>query len=61
MCQEEFVQTVMAQEEYERIVKPTLPITDTRFVYRNSAQTNVQETWKRFGWQLKEHTNADQR
>lgn len=30
--------------------QPSVPITDKRFVYRNSAQTNVQATWRRFGW-----------
>lgn len=30
--------------------QPTMPITDPRFVYRNSSQTDVQQTWRRFGW-----------
>ena len=62
MSQQEFHITVMLEEEFiKRPAKPTLLITDSRFVYRNASQTNVQETWKRFGWQPKEHTNADQR
>ena len=56
MSQQEFYETVQQQEEY-KAVKPTIPLTDAKFVYRNSAQTNVQETWKRFGWTPKEQTN----
>lgn len=41
-------------------VLPTIPITDSRYVYRNAAQTNVQDTWKRFGWQPKEQKNEHQ-
>jgi|GEM_PF-2938883 len=29
---------------------PTLPITDARFSYLNSASTDVRQTFKRFGW-----------
>lgn len=30
--------------------QPSVPITDPRFIYRNSSQTNVLETWLRHGW-----------
>ena len=61
MSQQEFHITVMLEEEFiKRPAKPTYPITDNRFVYRNSAQTNVQDTWKRFGWQPKEQANEHQ-
>jgi hypothetical protein len=33
------------------MAKPTLHITHPDFKYRNSAQTDVRETWRRFGWQ----------
>lgn len=56
MSQQEFYETVQQQEEY-KAAKPTIPLTDAKFVYRNSAQTNVQETWKRFGWTPKEQAN----
>lgn len=29
---------------------PRVPITDKRFEYRNSAETDVRITWARFGW-----------
>ena len=61
MSQQKFQTTVMLEEEFlKRTIKPTFPITDSRFVYRNSAQTNVQDTWKRFGWQPKEQANEHQ-
>lgn len=31
-------------------IQPSTPITDQRFVYRNASQTDVQETWRRYGW-----------
>jgi hypothetical protein len=34
-----------------RLVMPTKPLTDPRFEYRNAAATDVQTTWRRFGWQ----------
>lgn len=30
--------------------QPTTPITDPRFIYRPPVATDVQETWRRFGW-----------
>jgi hypothetical protein len=33
------------------MAKPTLHLTHPDFKYRNSAQTDVRETWRRFGWQ----------
>jgi len=53
MSHEEFIFTVAAQEEYEHTVRPSIPLTSSKFIYRNAANTNVQETWKRFGWQPK--------
>lgn len=32
------------------MAKPTLHITHPDFRYRNSAQTDVTATWRRFGW-----------
>lgn len=29
---------------------PTVPLTDNRFKYRNSAQTDVRLTWAEHGW-----------
>lgn len=29
---------------------PEMPITDPGFVYYNAASTDVQRTWRRFGW-----------
>lgn len=29
---------------------PSKPLTDAGFEYRSSAATDVQSTWKRFGW-----------
>jgi hypothetical protein len=29
---------------------PALRLTDPRFKYSNSAETDVQKTWARFGW-----------
>ena len=50
MSHEEFVFTVAAQEEYEHTVRPSIPLTNSKFIYRNSANTNVQKTWMKFGW-----------
>jgi hypothetical protein len=33
------------------MAKPTLHLTHPDFKYRNSAQTDVTTTWRRFGWQ----------
>ena len=57
MSQEQFHQTVQLQEEYQKKSLPTIPLTDNKFIYRNSSQTDVQSTWKRFGWQPKEQSN----
>lgn len=32
------------------MAKPTLHITHPDFRYRNSSQTDVTATWRRFGW-----------
>jgi len=32
------------------MAKPTLHLTHPDFKYRNSAQTDVTTTWRRFGW-----------
>ena len=32
------------------IVIPPIPLTDKRFEYRNSAQTDITLTWRKFGW-----------
>lgn len=36
--------------DQQQPARPSVPLTDPQFVYRNSAQTNVQDTWRRFGW-----------
>lgn len=33
------------------MAQPTQPITSPQFEYRNSAQTDVTITWRKFGWQ----------
>lgn len=49
---EQYYQTVQLEEEQKkRPVMSHIPLTDKEFIYRNSSQTNVQSTWKRFGWQ----------
>lgn len=30
--------------------EPSMPSTDPRFIWRSSADTDVQRTWRRFGW-----------
>lgn len=50
-----------AEQKESKPTQPSVPLTDSKFIYRNSSQTNVQETWKRFGWQPKEQTNEHQR
>lgn len=35
-------------------VIPTVPVTDPKFVYVPSEDTDVQKTWAKFGWQPKE-------
>lgn len=32
------------------MAKPTHKITDPAFNYRNAAQTDVRDTWRKFGW-----------
>lgn len=34
--------------KYQKVVLPSVPITDPSFGYVNSAQTNVSQTWKKF-------------
>ena len=61
MTQEAFVQTVAAHEEYlKRFARPSIPITNPNFVYRSAAQTDVQKTWRRFGWQPKSLPTLDE-
>lgn len=35
---------------YSRIAFPTIPCTDPRFVWHDSASVNVAATWARFGF-----------
>ena len=35
----------------QQTARPSVPMTDPSFVYLNSSQTDVQQTWRRFGWQ----------
>lgn len=41
-----------------KIVFPTVPVTSPDFEYRNAAQTDVTQTWRKFGWLPK--AEADQ-
>ena len=40
--------------KYPRRPKPKKGLLDPTFKYVPASQTNVQETWKRFGWKPKE-------
>jgi hypothetical protein len=43
------------------IALPTYPFTDPRFVYVHSTKTDIQATWRRFGWQpLRERVTRPQ-
>ena len=39
---------------------PEIPLTDKRFEYRNSAQTDITLTWRKFGWLPKSEQNERQ-
>ena len=38
------------QLKQQKKTKPVKGLLDSNFQYKNSSSTNVQETWKRFGW-----------
>ncbi len=38
------------EEKKPKVALPTQRVTDPDFKYINQAKTDVQETWKRFGW-----------
>lgn len=61
MSWEQFTQTVAAEEEQRQPAKSEIPLTDNKFIYRNSSQTDVQSTWKRFGWKPVEQKYEYQR
>lgn len=35
-----------------------MSLMDPNFIYRNSSNTNVQDTWRKFGWTPKYEQNA---
>jgi hypothetical protein len=41
------------------VCAPTIPMHDLRFRYTPSGQTNVADTWRRFGWVPPAATNPD--
>ena len=34
----------------QKVTTPAIPLSDPRFNYKPAAATDVQATWKRFGW-----------
>lgn len=40
----------MTHTTHPTITHPTVRVTDPRFQYTSSAATDVQATWRRFGW-----------
>ena len=39
-------------------VIPTVPVTDPKFVYVPSEETDVQKTWEKFGWKKSERKTS---
>lgn len=44
-----------------RTTMPSVPITDAAFVYRNSASTNVVQTWETHRQRMREQQQAERR